>query len=122
MYESYWELSEPPFDHSPNPKFFYLSPEHEEALVRLVYTVRHRKGCGMLTGEYGFVGTTLSLALMQLLEAGRYEISLLPHPRWNATDLLPEALSQLRAESQQKSQSEPLHLLNDLFFRNYRDG
>jgi len=39
MYEGYWELSEPPFDNSPNPKFFYLSPEHEEALVRLVYTV-----------------------------------------------------------------------------------
>src|SRR5881409_621617 len=39
MYEAYWELSEPPFDNSPNPKFFYLSPEHEEALVRLVYTV-----------------------------------------------------------------------------------
>jgi len=36
MYESYWQLSEPPFDNSPNPKFFYLSPEHEEALVRLV--------------------------------------------------------------------------------------
>jgi general secretion pathway protein A len=34
MYESYWQLSEPPFDNSPNPKFFYLSPEHEEALVR----------------------------------------------------------------------------------------
>ena len=38
MYEAYWGLSEPPFDNSPNPKFFYLSPEHEEALVRLVYT------------------------------------------------------------------------------------
>ena len=53
MFESYWELTEPPFDNSPNPKFFYLSPAHEEALVRLVFSVRHRKGCGMLTGEYG---------------------------------------------------------------------
>src|SRR5258705_336256 len=80
MYESYWELSEPPFDNSPNPKFFYLSPEHEEALVRLVYTVRHRKGCGMLTGEYGCGKTTLSRALIQRLEAERYEIGLYTHP------------------------------------------
>ena len=60
MYEAYWQLTEPPFDNSPNPKFFYLSPEHEEALVRLVYVVQQRKGCGMLTGEYGCGKTLLS--------------------------------------------------------------
>src|SRR5213596_2278107 len=122
MYEAYWELSEPPFDNSPNPKFFYLSPEHEEALVRLVYTVRHRKGCGMLTGEYGCGKTTLSRALIQRLEAERYEIGLLTNPSWNATDFLREALYQLGVETPERSKAELLHLLNDVFFRNYRDG
>ena len=122
MYEAYWELSEPPFDNSPNPKFFYLSPEHEEALVRLVYTVRHRKGCGMLTGEYGCGKTTLSRALIQRLEAERYEIGLLTNPRWNATDFLRESLYQLGVETTEKSKPELLHMLNDLFFRNYREG
>jgi len=122
MYEAYWELSEPPFDNSPNPKFFYLSPEHEEALVRLVYTVRHRKGCGMLTGEYGCGKTTLSRALIQRLEAERYEIGLLTNPSWNATDFLREALYQLGVESRETSKSELLHLLNDVFFRNHREG
>ncbi|HEV8584867.1 MAG TPA: AAA family ATPase [Methylomirabilota bacterium] len=122
MYEAYWELAEPPFDNSPNPKFFYLSPEHEEALVRLVYTVRHRKGCGMLTGEYGCGKTTLSRALIQRLEAERYEIGLLTNPSWNAADFLREALYQLGIESQEKSKPELLHLLNDVFFRNYREG
>jgi type II secretory pathway predicted ATPase ExeA len=122
MYEAYWELSEPPFDNSPNPKFFYLSPDHEEALVRLVYTVRHRKGCGMLTGEYGCGKTTLSRALIQRLEAERYEIGLLTNPRWNATDFLREALYQLGVETPEKSKPELLHMLNDLFFRNYREG
>ncbi len=122
MYESYWELSEPPFDNSPNPKFFYLSPEHEEALVRLVYTVRHRKGCGMLIGEYGCGKTTLSRALIQRLEAERYEIGLLTNPSWNAVDFLREALYQLGVESKEHSKSELLHQLNDVFFRNFRDG
>jgi type II secretory pathway predicted ATPase ExeA len=122
MYEAYWELTEPPFDNSPNPKFFYLSPEHEEALVRLVYTVRHRKGCGMLTGEYGCGKTTLSRALIQRLEAERYEIGLLTNPSWSATDFLREALYQLGTETPERHKPELLHLLNDLFFRNYRDG
>jgi general secretion pathway protein A len=122
MYEAYWELSEPPFDNSPNPKFFYLSPEHEEALVRLVYTVRHRKGCGMLTGEYGCGKTTLSRALIQRLEAERYEIGLLTNPSWTPVDFLREALYQLGVEAHEKTKSELLHQLNDVFFRNYRAG
>jgi type II secretory pathway predicted ATPase ExeA len=122
MYEAYWELAEPPFDNSPNPKFFYLSPEHEEALVRLVYTVRHRKGCGMLTGEYGCGKTTLSRALIQRLEAERYEIGLLTNPRWDAIDFLREALYQLGVETQERRKPELLHMLNDLFFRNFREG
>jgi general secretion pathway protein A len=122
MYEAYWELTEPPFDNSPNPRFFYLSPEHEEALVRLVYTVRHRKGCGMLTGEYGCGKTTLSRALIQRLEAERYEIGLLTNPRWDAVDFLREVLYQLGVETAERSKPELLHLLHDLFFRNFRDG
>src|SRR5258705_2879589 len=122
MYESYWELTEPPFDNSPNPKFFYLSPEHEEALVRLVYTVRHRKGWGMLTGEYGCGKTTLSRALIQRLEAERYEIGLLTNPSWTPVDFLREVLYQLGVEAQETRKPELLHLLNDLFFRNYQAG
>jgi len=120
MYESYWELAEPPFDNSPNPKFFYMSPEHEEALVRLVYTVRHRKGCGMLTGEYGCGKTTLSRALIQRLEAERYEIGLLTNPSLTPVDFLREVLYQLGVETQETRKPELLHLLNDLFFRNYQ--
>jgi len=122
MYESYWELSEPPFDNSPNPKFFYMSPEHEEALVRLVYTVRHRKGCGMLTGEYGCGKTTLSRALIQRLEAERYEIGLLTNPSLTSVDFLREVLYQLGVETHETRKPELLHLLNDLFFRNYQAG
>jgi general secretion pathway protein A len=122
MYEAYWQLSEPPFDNSPNPKFFYLSPDHEEALVRLVYTVRHRKGCGMLTGEYGCGKTTLSRALIQRLEAERYEIGLLTNPSWSAVDFLREALYQLGIETAERAKPELLHQLNDVFFRNFRDG
>jgi len=122
MYESYWELSEPPFDNSPNPKFFYMSPEHEEALVRLVYTVRHRKGCGMLTGEYGCGKTTLSRALIQRLEAERYEVGLLTNPSWTPVDFLREVLYQLGVETQETRKPELLHLLNDLLFHNYQAG
>src|SRR2546425_11293697 len=122
MYEAYWGLSEPPFDNSPNQKFFYLSPEHEEPRVRLMYAVRQRKGCAMLTGEYGCGKTTLSRALIQRLEAERYEIGLLTNPSWNAVDFLREVLYQLGVETPERSKTELLHLLHDCFFRNFQAG
>ena len=122
MYEAYWGLSEPPFDNSPNPKFLYLSPEHEEALVRMIYAVRQRKGCAMLTGEYGCGKTTLSRALIQRLEAERYEVSLLNNPGWNALEFLSEILYELGAPTEEKTRPELVHRLNEVFFRNYREG
>ena len=122
MYEAHWGLSEPPFDNSPNPKFFYLSPEHEEALVRMMYAVRQRKGCAMLTGEYGCGKTTLSRALIQRLEAERFEIGLLTNPSWTAIEFLSEILYQLGVETDAKSKPELLHRLNEVFFANFRAG
>jgi general secretion pathway protein A len=120
MYEAYWELHEPPFDNSPNPKFLYLSPEHEEALVRLVYAVTHRKGAGMLTGEYGCGKTTLCRALLQRLGSDRYEVGLLTNPSGNTEDFLREILYQMGVETSEKAKVELQHMLNDVFFKNYK--
>ena len=120
MYEQYWGLSEPPFDNSPNPKFFYLSPEHEEGLIRMVYAVKQRKGAAMLTGEYGCGKTTLSRALIQRLEADRYEVGLLTNPCWNTVEFLREILYQLGVESQEKAKAELLHRLNEVMYENMR--
>jgi general secretion pathway protein A len=122
VYEAYWGLAEAPFDNSPNPRFFYLSPEHEEALIRLVYAVRHRKGCALLTGDYGCGKTTISRALIQRLEVDRYEIGLLTNPSWTAIDFLREVLYQLGVETTATSKRALLHELNELFFRNFQAG
>src|SRR5207247_519423 len=65
---------------------------------------------------------TIATLVASLVTAYTGMIGLLTNPSWNATDFLREALYQLGVESKEKSKSELLHLLNDVFFRNYRDG
>jgi general secretion pathway protein A len=122
VYEAYWGLSEPSFDNAPNPKFLYRSPEHEEALTRLMYAVRQRKGCGMLTGEYGCGKTMLSRALIHRLVAERYEIALLTNPGATPIDFLREVLYQLGVTPQDTGRSELLHQLADVCVRNFGGG
>ena len=65
MYEQYYGLRERPFDLSPNPKFLFLSPRHEEALVHLRYGLTGRPGITLLVGEAGTGKTTLVKAALQ---------------------------------------------------------
>lgn len=63
MYAEFFGLRELPFNNTPDPRFFYSTPDHEEALASLVYAVKERKGFVLLTGEVG-AGKTLVSRLM----------------------------------------------------------
>lgn len=63
MYASFFGLRELPFNNSPDPRFFFSTPDHEEALASLIYAVSERKGFVLLTGEVGS-GKTLVTRLM----------------------------------------------------------
>lgn len=43
MYQAHWGLRESPFRGLLDPKFFYQSPTHEEALARLHFLVEQRR-------------------------------------------------------------------------------
>jgi general secretion pathway protein A len=121
-YAAYWGLTQPPFDNSPNPRFLYMSPEHEEALIRLTYAVQRRRGVAMLTGESGCGKTTVARALIQRLDTDHYEIALLGKPTWNVLSFLREILYQLGVETAPENKPALLHLVNDVLLRNFQRG
>ena len=53
MYQAYWGLREPPFRGNLDPKSFYQSPTHEEALARLNFLVEQHHRLGLLIGPGG---------------------------------------------------------------------
>ncbi len=63
MYADFFGFRELPFNNTPDPRFFYSTPDHEEALASLIYAVKERKGFVLLTGEVG-AGKTLVTRMM----------------------------------------------------------
>ena len=53
MYQAHWGLRESPFRGLPDPRLFYQSPTHEEALARLQFLVHERRRLGLLVGPSG---------------------------------------------------------------------
>lgn len=60
MYQSHWGLEQMPFGNQLDPRFFYESPAHEEALARLHFLVEQQRRLGLLVGGPGH-GKTLLL-------------------------------------------------------------
>ncbi|PKH05370.1 ExeA family protein [Moritella sp. Urea-trap-13] len=67
MYTEFFHLKEVPFSIAPDPRFFFLSDRHKEALTHLTYGLQGAGGFVMLTGEVGTGKTTVSRALIQKL-------------------------------------------------------
>ena len=67
MYCDFFGLRHLPFNNTPDPRFFFEAPDHEEALASLLYAAEERKGFALVTGEVGAGKTLLSRLLLSRL-------------------------------------------------------
>src|ERR1700722_18507194 len=76
MYEHFYGLHERPFDLTPDPRYLFLTPKHQEALANLHYGIAQRKGVTAVLGPAGTGKTTLvRAALAAVAEAGGRGVS-----------------------------------------------
>lgn len=123
MYQDYFGFSEMPFHVTPNPRFLFLSPAHEEALQHLRYGIENKKGFMVLTGEVGCGKTTLSRKLLEELEADENcDTALLLNPRISETQLLRGIIRELGEETKARSKSDLLDKINDVLLERIGRG
>lgn len=122
MYATYWGLTEKPFENTPDPRFLYASPEHEEGLTRLLYGVRERKGAVMLTGVFGCGKTLLGYTLFRELEKDIYNTAFVINPRMDELDLLRFITHELGGKEMPAKKADVLVLLKEILTNNVRDG
>jgi general secretion pathway protein A len=123
MYQDYFGFSEMPFHITPNPRFLFLSPTHEEALQHLRYGIEDKKGFIVLTGEVGCGKTTLCRKLLEELEANEMcDTALLLNPSISETQLLKGIMKELGEESKARSKNDLLDKMNDVLLERIDQG
>jgi type II secretory pathway predicted ATPase ExeA len=125
MYESYWGFSFSPFQNVPDSKLYFASSQHEEALSRLMYVIKGRKGAALLTGEVGSGKTTLSWILTNRLGTNSYNIGIINNPALSPLDFLREVMYQTGASagtSSRQTKLSLLHSFNDFLYENQKAG
>jgi len=113
MYANYFGLRELPFNNTPDPRFFFSTPDHDEALASLVYTVQERKGFVLLTGEVG-AGKTLVSRMMLRRFGMQVAFATIHHSLHNASDLMQTVCTEFELPFEPRSSNAQLvRLLHD---------
>ena len=94
-YLAHFGLSEPPFAITPDPRYLYMSAQHQDALAHLLYGVKEGGSFVQLTGEVGTGKTTLSRWLLEQTPP-EVDVALVLNPRVTATELLAAVCDELK--------------------------
>jgi general secretion pathway protein A len=119
MYTNFYGLSRPPFELTPDPAFYYPTPQHNDALAKLWYGIQQRKGFIVVTGEVGTGKTLLIRYLLLALAQHKVQFSYIFNPRLSPADFLQYVLADFSRDLLRGTKSEQLWNLNRWLIRNY---
>jgi putative secretion ATPase (PEP-CTERM system associated) len=88
VYESFYGLSDKPFQLNPDPSFYYGSKEHRRAMAYLDYGLHKNEGFIVVTGEVGAGKTTVVRNLLSKLDAEKVVAAQVVTTQLNADDTL----------------------------------
>ena len=111
MYEKYYNLKDKPFNMTPDSRFFYASPKHEEALNCMLLAISERNGFVVITGEIGSGKTTVCRTLLNKLDPTT-KVTLILNTHINKKELLTTVLDDLEIEYKSNSKTHLLSALN----------
>jgi general secretion pathway protein A len=122
MYNQFFGFDSDPFRVNPDPRFFYSSESHKEALATLVYAVRERKGFIIVTGEVGTGKTTVLNALLRTLDPD-VQTAYLFNTILSLEDFFSYVLDEFGLEPVEPfRKGEALHRLNNYLIDRLRKG
>ncbi|HEY7494201.1 MAG TPA: AAA family ATPase [Candidatus Tectomicrobia bacterium] len=121
MYLGFFNLREHPFSLTPDPRFLFLSPHHEEALSHLLYGINERKGFIEIIGEVGTGKTILCRALLDRLN-GTVSAALIFNSYFTEIELLQAIVSDFGLTCEQVSRKAYIDTLNQYLLQEFAAG
>ena len=119
MYLEHFGLSACPFSTTPDPRFYYPSAKHREALACLLYAVEQRKGFALVSGEVGAGKSMLCRAAVTRF-GDQVDTALLVHTSLTAKQFFQAVASEFGIALKGKSKFELIHNIKDFLLDRQR--
>lgn len=121
MYESFFGLTEFPFNVTPDPRFIYFTRHHHEALSALLYGVESRRGFIQITGEIGAGKTMLCRTLMEKV-GEKVHSALVFNPKLSEFEILQVIVEDFGITPKGKKKKDYFDALNQFLLQELAKG
>ncbi|WP_028023579.1 AAA family ATPase [Enterovibrio calviensis] len=122
MYQDFFRLTESPFAIVPNPKFYFLSERHKEALSHVLSGIEDGGGLALLTGEVGTGKTTTMKAMLERLPE-KTQVATILNPSVSVLELLQTLCDELGVTYREDDSFKRLYdAITDKLFNNESKG
>lgn len=120
MYNAFFGLNRNAFEITPDPRFFFGSARHNEALASLYYGLERRKGFSVLTGEVGTGKTLLAQCLFRVLTSQKIPFAYVFNPLLPPLEFLAYLMNDIGIPAVGKTKGELLAELNRFLIAQYQ--
>ncbi len=122
MYESFYNLTEPPFRLTPDPRFYFSSATHKRALTHLRFGFHQREGFVVITGKPGTGKTELMLHLLEGLPHDRITYGKIVTSNLDANEILQQVAAAFHVAAHGVKKGVLLKKLEDVFLQHVREN
>jgi len=121
MFLKFFGLEAQPFGVTPDPRFLYMSPAHEEAFASLVYAIETGRGFAALIAGPGLGKTTVLLRLMERIQDSA-RTAFLFQTHLQSEEFLKSLITDLGVEPESPNLSDLQRQFSDVLIQESRSG
>ncbi len=121
MYLEHFGLTMFPFSTTPDPRFYYPSAKHREALSCLIYAVEQRKGFALITGEVGAGKSMLCRAALEKF-GDRVDTAMIVHSSLSPKQFFQATCEEFHIQGAKRSKIELIHAIKSFLEQRHEEG
>src|ERR1700745_3208681 len=122
MYAQFYGLTIPPFQLTPDARFFFESTVHRQAMAYLVYGLHHAEGFIIITGEVGAGKTILVDNLLSTIDQSNFIIAKIVTTQLAGDDLLHLVAGGFGIAKEGLAKGSLLQRINDFALAQHRNN
>lgn len=123
MYLEYFKLKESPFKISPDPRFIYKTPQHEQAIGKCQLTIQEHGGLIVIYGAIGMGKSTIARHLLQnVSEDASNKVGILFNPSLNSANAFLQAMMEQFGVAPKRSYAKSLAAFEEYVITSHAEG